>query len=80
MAAFEDNLPLLAEITTPVLVHGDLWRGNVLISEDCEKVVAIIDGDRAVFRDPAFEFANPWITSEAFIAGYGKISLKVSPM
>lgn len=62
------------KIKTPYLIHGDLWAGNILISKNINEysTVAIIDSDRALFGDREFEFANPWITNESFIKGYGK--------
>ena len=62
------------KVKTPYLIHGDLWAGNILISKNINEysTVAIIDSDRALFGDREFEFANPWITSESFIKGYGK--------
>lgn len=64
---------LLDEITTPCLVHADLWSGNVLVhhNEDDYHVVAIIDGDRAIWGDKDFEFASQWMINDAFITGYG---------
>lgn len=73
---FVRNLPLLNEIKEPVLVHADLWEGNVLVSEDAKNLVAIIDADRAIFGDPEFEFASPWLQQKPFFAGYGKIPVE----
>jgi len=61
---------LLSEITTPYLVHADLWDGNLLVDKETGKLT-LIDMDRAVFGDIDFEFASPWIIDEAFCAGYG---------
>ncbi len=52
--------PALDEVTTPRLLHTDMWEGNVLLTEDCREIAAIIDGDRAVFGDTDFEFASGW--------------------
>ncbi|GAA0068639.1 hypothetical protein UT300003_01620 [Clostridium sardiniense] len=64
---------ILDEVKIPHLVHGDLWAGNILVEEinDNYNIAAIIDADRAIFGDVDFEFANPWITNESFIKGYG---------
>jgi aminoglycoside phosphotransferase (APT) family kinase protein len=61
---------LLSEITSPFLVHADLWDGNLLVDKATRKLT-IIDMDRAVFGDVDFEFASPWIIDEMFCAGYG---------
>jgi len=45
----------LARITTPRLVHGDLWDGNVLVDPVTHEVTGIIDGERALFGDPLFD-------------------------
>ena len=33
--------------------------------------MAIIDGDRAVFGDPEFEFASSWTQNPSLLKGYG---------
>lgn len=70
---FRHYQPLLDAITTPHLIHADLWDGNVLVR--CEnnrwEVAAIIDGDRALFGDIDFEFASGWMMTDAFYTGYG---------
>lgn len=63
----------LDTVTTPVLTHCDLWAGNILVqrNDDSYSVCAIIDGDRAIFGDPALDFATGWITAPEFLEGYG---------
>lgn len=73
LRCYEDNRTLLDEITTPHLLHTDLWEGNVLLTEDGKQIAAIIDPDRAVFGDVDFEFASPWMDNPAMLAGYGGI-------
>ncbi|MHC1747074.1 MAG: phosphotransferase family protein [Cellulosilyticaceae bacterium] len=63
---------VLNEITTPYLIHTDLWDGNVLVSCSQDAIVAIIDGDRALFGDANFELASGWIVNDYFFEGYGK--------
>ena len=72
----KENFNLLDEVKTPHLVHCDLWTGNILIKSynSTPKVAAIIDIDRALFGDSDFDFANPWITNEDFLNGYGMTS------
>lgn len=68
---FYSNRELLDEITVPHLLHTDLWEGNVLLDKESLQIAAIIDGDRAVFGDPDFEFASSWMGNPALIEGYG---------
>lgn len=61
----------LDEIKIPRLVHTDLWEGNILLDQQKkERVVAIIDSDRAIFGDPDYDLACPWLTTDAFFEGY----------
>jgi aminoglycoside phosphotransferase (APT) family kinase protein len=48
--------PLLALVTTPVLVHFDLWQGNILVQDG--RVSGIIDAERAFWGDPVAEFVS----------------------
>lgn len=66
--------PLLDEIKTPMLTHCDLWENNVLAKrfENDIVITAIIDIDRAVCGDPAFEFGYEFMLTDAFKKGYGK--------
>lgn len=61
---------LLDEVTVPHLVHCDLWEGNILIDNE-NRLVAIIDADRAVFGDIDFELASEWMINDSFVKGYG---------
>ena len=69
--AFHRNSHVLDAITVPNLIHGDLWYGNILVDRE-NRLVAIIDGDRALFGDPEFELATGWMISDSFLEGYGK--------
>ena len=56
----------------PALIHGDIWDANVLLARDeagAWQIAAIIDVDRALFADRAFEAAL-WHNTSDFIAGY----------
>ncbi len=73
----EEALPLLNRVLVPRLAHADLWKGNVLVKEMQDgqyEVQAIIDGDRAVFGDVAFDLDSPWMVDDAFLKGYGERS------
>lgn len=45
-----EKLPVLIPDSKPVLVHGDLWHGNILVDKN---------GDPAII-DPAVYFGHPW--------------------
>ena len=51
------SLPILDEIEVSVLVHWDLWPGNIFVtpSEDCFQISGIIDWERAFWGDSAAE-------------------------
>ncbi len=55
------NLDALEAIGTPVLVHFDLWPGNVMVAGPEEPgqdpaISALIDGERMIWGDPLLEF------------------------
>ena len=65
----------LDEVTTPRLLHGDLWPRNVLIDGEGPDIhiVAVVDGERAYWGDPLAD----WVlilydVPEAFWVGYGE--------
>jgi aminoglycoside phosphotransferase (APT) family kinase protein len=51
---------LLDDVTTPTLVHFDLWDGNVFVvpAPDGYAVAGIIDGERAFYGDPIAELVS----------------------
>lgn len=67
----------LDEIDTPVLVHFDLWNGNILINDATGRleIGGLIDGERAFWGDPVAEFVSLALFSDieadaALLAGY----------
>lgn len=50
----------LGEVTEPVLVHYDLWPGNIFIAPDAPGpgVTGLIDHERAFYGDPAAELVS----------------------
>lgn len=68
---FYRSAELLDEIKIPRLLHTDLWAGNVLLDQESLEIKAMIDSDRAVFGDPDFEFAAPWMENPDLQEGYG---------
>ncbi|MDN8589779.1 hypothetical protein B2I21_12650 [Chryseobacterium mucoviscidosis] len=71
---FIKNKDLFDQVTVPVLVHNDLWEANVLVHEKNGEltIAAIIDGDRSMFADRAFEAILSTESSTAFHKGYGQ--------
>lgn len=67
---FEALSQVFDDITTPKLVHGDLWYGNLLV-DACGSLQAIIDNDRSFFGDPDFDLMLPWMPIVPFMEGYG---------
>jgi aminoglycoside phosphotransferase (APT) family kinase protein len=49
---------LLDSVTTPALVHFDLWQGNILLDDASGRweIAGLIDGERAMWADPVAEF------------------------
>jgi len=66
IAVLERGRDALAEVTTPRLVHNDLWPGNVLLDPASGKVLGIVDLERALYGDPLMDFVgmNPFNTGE----------------
>jgi aminoglycoside phosphotransferase (APT) family kinase protein len=68
---------VLDEVTTPTLVHFDLWDGNILIDLDGEtpRIGGLIDAERAFWGDPLADFVSlallgDILQDEAFLTGY----------
>ncbi len=68
---------VLDEVTTPVLVHFDLWDGNILIELHGEtpRIGGLIDAERAFWGDPLADFVSLALLGdirrdEAFLTGY----------
>lgn len=57
-AAVHRHRAALAEVTVPVLVHTDLWAGNLFVDAVTGRLTGVIDPERAVWGDPLFEFAG----------------------
>ncbi|WP_437586114.1 phosphotransferase family protein [Sorangium sp. So ce1000] len=74
-AAVLRHAPALEEVTTPRLVHWDVWNPNVFVKEG--RVTGIIDFERALWADPLMESQFRLLSSEGITSsmrGYGKTS------
>ncbi|GAA3436020.1 phosphotransferase family protein [Kutzneria kofuensis] len=70
------NAYVLDDVTTPVLVHFDLWPGNILLHNG--QITGIVDGERAFWGDPLAEMVSLALfgtieDDTAFLEGYGDI-------
>ncbi|MGW4963908.1 phosphotransferase family protein [Nonomuraea sp. NPDC004186] len=86
MALIEAASPVLDEVTTPRLVHFDVWPGNVFLDvSGPPRIQAIIDHERAFWGDPLAEFVTPTIFGELaeddpLLAGYREVTpLELTP-
>ncbi|GIH93714.1 phosphotransferase family protein [Planobispora siamensis] len=79
MAAVRSRAGALDEVTSPRLVHFDVWPGNVFLTpgppNGAPRVQAIIDHERAFWGDPLADFVTPTIFGELretdeIVAGY----------
>lgn len=75
------NAYVLDDVTTPVLVHFDLWPGNILLHDHDGlglRITGIVDGERAFWGDPLAEMVSLALfggieDDAAFLDGYGGI-------
>ena len=86
---FSAQAAVLDEVTTPVLVHYDLWDGNILVESAPagHQVGALIDAERAFWGDPLADFVSLALFGDieddtAFLDGYrsagGSVSFDVA--
>lgn len=75
-ALIDSRLDLLTAVETPVLVHFDLWDGNVLVERDGgARLTGVIDAERAFWGDPYADFVSLALFGDiendaAFLDGY----------
>ncbi len=63
----------LQDVTTPCLVHWDLWDGNIFIDLSTWQITGIIDFERALWGDPLMEVGfGAFGENPHFRAGYGE--------
>jgi aminoglycoside phosphotransferase (APT) family kinase protein len=75
--AVQASSEALDEVRTPVLVHFDLWDGNILldVTSGSVGIGGLIDAERAFWGDPAADFVSLALFQDierdpAFLAGY----------
>ncbi|MEU8813561.1 aminoglycoside phosphotransferase family protein [Actinoplanes sp. NPDC048796] len=56
--AVERHTPALTAVTTPALLHFDLWDGNVLVAGD-GSLSGLVDGERYLYGDPLLDLVSP---------------------
>lgn len=70
MTLLERDKPHFEEVTTPRLVHWDLWAGNVFIEDG--KVTGVIDFERCLWADELLEVGfRKFANNHSFVEGYG---------
>ncbi|XVU23711.1 phosphotransferase family protein [Actinoplanes sp. CA-054009] len=74
--AVERHAPVLKAVTTPALLHFDLWDGNVLVGPSGE-LSGLVDGERYLYGDPLLDLVSPALfhriedePGHPFLAGY----------
>ena len=76
----EPYISVLEEVKTPVLVHFDLWDGNIFVApEDVTKIMGIIDWERGFYGDPiadlvSLAFNTDFSQAEYFFEIYNNIA------
>ncbi|XVV11067.1 phosphotransferase family protein [Actinoplanes sp. CA-131856] len=74
--AVERHAPVLKAVTTPALLHFDLWDGNVLVGPAGE-LSGLVDGERYLYGDPLLDLVSPALfhriedePAHPFLTGY----------
>lgn len=71
-ALMERHFDALDEVTTPQLVHWDIWDGNVFVDPQTCQVTGLIDFERVMWGDPLLEsFFGDRNPNSHYAEGYG---------
>ena len=70
----EQDRAVFEEVTQPMLVHWDLWDGNIFVEDGA--ITGLIDWERCIWGDPLMEvgFRCHW-NDDFFRKGYGAAAL-----
>jgi aminoglycoside phosphotransferase (APT) family kinase protein len=71
-ALMERHFDALDDVTTPQLVHWDIWDGNVFVDPQTCQVTGLIDFERVMWGDPLLEsFFGDRSPNSHYAEGYG---------
>lgn len=67
----EEKRNVLNSVKKPVLIHKDLWDGNIFVDSKTLKITALIDCERAIYGDPLVELVFGFLlNNESFMKSY----------
>lgn len=77
-AALRRHGDVLDDVTSPALVHTDLWAGNLFVEPSTGEIVGVIDPERAFWGDPLHELVgadchNVGPVNPRVLAGYASV-------
>lgn len=77
MALIEDHQWALKAIDKPILIHKDIWQGNIFVDEKTYHLKGIIDCERGIYGDPLMEAVCGFLEDNSTFmkAYYGKSDL-----
>jgi aminoglycoside phosphotransferase (APT) family kinase protein len=79
-ALLERHFAALDEVTTPRLVHWDIWDGNVFVDPTTCQVTGLIDFERVLWGDPLLEsFFGDRSPASHYAEGFGQCVLSTRP-
>lgn len=74
LALYDNSRAVFEKVTTPRLVHWDIWAGNVFLSDN--KISGIIDFERCLWADELMEVGfRTYGFEQSFFDGYGMQAL-----
>lgn len=61
----------LEAVTDPILIHKDIWEGNIFVDESTYEYVGMIDCERAIYAEPLLEAVCGFLEeNEVFMETY----------
>lgn len=72
----------LMQVEYPILIHKDIWEGNIFVDKDTYEYVGMIDCERAIYADPLLEVVCGFLDENKIFMNtyYGKTHLSKSEM